>query len=86
MVYLDQRGVGRSSSPKDGDYSMDRMVKDFEEVRTALGIPQWVTMGHSPWGAVMQMGYAKCHPEIVKGMIMLSCGYNLNELATKLRS
>ena len=81
MVYLDQRGVGRSSSPKDGDYSIDRMVKDFEEVRTALGIPQWVTMGHSI-GGIMQMGYAKRHPETVKGMIMLNCGYNLNELAS----
>jgi proline iminopeptidase len=82
MVYLDQRGVARSTSPKDGNYSMDRMVEDFEEVRTALGIPRWLTMGHSI-GGIMQMGYAKRHPDIVQGMIMLNCGYNLNELVNK---
>jgi len=38
MIYLDQRGVGRSSSPGDNNYSMERMIKDFEEVREYLGI------------------------------------------------
>jgi proline iminopeptidase len=33
MIYLDQRGISRSSSPASGDYSLDRMVRDFEEVR-----------------------------------------------------
>lgn len=30
MVYLDQRETGRSTGPADGDYSMERMVEDFE--------------------------------------------------------
>ena len=47
MIYLDQRGVGRSTSPADGNFSMERMVKDFEEVREALGIGRWITLGHS---------------------------------------
>jgi proline iminopeptidase len=81
MIYLDQRGVARSTSPKNGDYSMDRMVRDFEEVREALGIKQWVTMGHS-FGGILQMGYAQRHPEVIRGMIMLNCGYNLNELGS----
>ena len=33
MIYLDQRGVCRSASPKDGNYSLDRMANDYEEVR-----------------------------------------------------
>lgn len=77
MIYLDQRGVARSSSAKDKNYSMDRMVQDFEEVRAALGIKQWVTMGHS-FGGVLQMGYALRFPQSVKGMIMLNCGLNLD--------
>src|SRR5512140_1675554 len=28
MIYLDQRGVARSTSPADANYSMDRMVQD----------------------------------------------------------
>src|SRR5690606_23519535 len=37
VIYLDQRGVGRSTSPADANYSMDRVTRDFEEVREALG-------------------------------------------------
>lgn len=33
MIYLDQRGSGRSGSAASGDYSIERMALDFEEVR-----------------------------------------------------
>ena len=67
MIYLDQRGVGRSTSPKNGDFSTERMVKDFEEVRNALGIKQWITMGHS-FGGILQMQYARRHPDAIMGI------------------
>jgi len=76
MVYLDQRGVCRSTSPKDGNYTMDRMVQDFEEVRAALGIRERLTLGHS-LGGVLQMGYAQRHPEVIRGMLMFNCGLDL---------
>lgn len=76
MIYLDQRGVARSTSPKDGNYGMDRLVKDFEEVREALGIKQWLTLGHS-FGGILQMGYVQRHPESVKGMVMTNCALDL---------
>lgn len=76
MIYLDQRGVGRSSSPADGNFSMERMVRDFEEVREALGIKQWITLGHS-FGGLLQMGYALRHPAAVEGMIMINCSLNM---------
>lgn len=72
MIYLDQRGCGRSSGPKDNNYSMSRMVADFEEVRMALGISEWLVMGHS-FGGLLQMGYAISHPEAIKGMLMINC-------------
>jgi proline iminopeptidase len=78
MIYLDQRGVSRSTSPKDGNYSMDRMIKDFEEVRLALGIDSWITMGHS-FGGIMQMGYSLKFPQNIRGMIMFNCSLNINE-------
>jgi proline iminopeptidase len=78
MIYLDQRGVCRSSSPDDSNYSIDRMIKDFEEVRKALGIKEWLTLGHS-FGGVLQVGYAERYPEIIKGMMMINCGLNINE-------
>jgi proline iminopeptidase len=76
MIYLDQRGVGRSTSPGNGDFSPDRMVQDFEEVRAALGISRWLTMGHS-FGGILQMQYAQRHPDVVAGMIMLNCGLDI---------
>lgn len=81
MIYLDQRGASRSGSPKDSNFTMDRMVKDFEEVRTALGIKQWITIGHS-FGGVLQTGYADRCPDVVKGMIFINCTLNLTESLT----
>jgi len=78
MIYLDQRGVGRSSSPKDQNYSMDRMVKDFEEVRISLGIKQWLTMGHS-FGGILQMGYVTSKPSSVIGLLFINCSLSMNE-------
>jgi proline iminopeptidase len=72
MIYLDQRGVGRSTGPKSGDFSPDRMVKDFEEIRAALGIERWLIMGHS-FGGILQMQYAQRHPDVIAGMLMLNC-------------
>lgn len=78
MVYLDQRGTGRSKSPRDMNFSMERMVKDFEEVRLALGVKDWIILGHS-FGGILQMGYAQRFPEAIKGMIMVDCSLNMNE-------
>ncbi|HLN72958.1 MAG TPA: alpha/beta hydrolase [Prolixibacteraceae bacterium] len=78
VIYLDQRGVGRSSTPKDGNYCMDRMTRDFEEVREALGIQQWLTLGHS-FGGILQMGYVERYPQSNKGMLMINCTLDIEE-------
>lgn len=81
MIYLDQRGVGRSSSPKDNNYSLERMIKDFEEIREALGIKEWIILGHS-FGGVLQTAYAEKHPGVIKGMIMVNCSLSMKESLT----
>lgn len=78
MIYLDQRGCGRSSSPINNDYSIERMIKDFEEVRKALNIKHWLVMGHS-FGGVLQTYYAKVYPENIRGLLMFNCTLNLIE-------
>ena len=72
VVYLDQRGIGRSGSPIDDNYSLDRMTLDFEEVRKELGCEKWLTLGHS-FGGILQMGYVKRYPNVHKGMMMINC-------------
>lgn len=78
MIYIDLRGVGRSSSPEDGNYSMDRMVKDFEEIRNHLGIQKWLIMGHS-FSGTMLTDYSLNHSNSIKGMLMFNCTLNIKE-------
>jgi proline iminopeptidase len=82
MIYLDQRGVARSTGTEHSDYSMERLVKDFEEVRKYLGIEKWLTMGHS-FGGLLQMGYALRHPGANKGMLMINAALDMKECFEK---
>jgi len=72
MVYLDQRGVCKSSTPADLNFSFDRQVQDFEEVRAALGYEKWLLLGHS-FGGVLQMGYWERHADRIAGMVCENC-------------
>ncbi|MBN1402854.1 MAG: alpha/beta hydrolase [Opitutales bacterium] len=78
MVYMDQRGCGLSTSPAAGDYSIERMVADFEELRKSLGIEHWYIMGHSFAGVIMTE-YANRHPDSIDGMLMICCTLDISE-------
>ena len=71
MVYLDQRGCGRSERPWDGNYAMDAQLADLEALRETLGVERWVLMGHS-LGATLALEYATRHPERVAGVVYVS--------------
>lgn len=71
MIYLDQRGCGRSENAANNDYSLQRMILDFEEVRQALGIESWIIMAHS-FGAIHGNEYAYQYPTKVKAVVMLN--------------
>jgi proline iminopeptidase len=83
MIYLDQRGVSRSSTPENGDYSPQRMAQDFEEVRKALGIEKWLTFGHS-FGGILQMAYNEHSPESIMGMLMVNCSLSFDQAVDNL--
>jgi proline iminopeptidase len=72
MIYLDQRGCGRSSIPENKDYSLARVVKDFDEVRQALGYKEWIVMAHS-FGGILATEYAVEYPKTIKSMVYLNC-------------
>lgn len=71
MIYLDQRGCGRSGNAVNNDYSLKRMIHDFEEVRIALGFESWIIMPHS-FGGILGNEYALRHPTKIKAMVMLN--------------
>lgn len=70
MIYLDERGSGRSERPAGADYSMSTLVADVEALRKSLGIPQLTLMGHS-FGGTIALEYAARHPEHVQKLIIL---------------
>jgi len=70
MVYLDQRGSGRSERPWTRDYALSTLVQDLEALRHALGAPRWVLMGHS-FGGTLALEYTARHPEAVAGLVVV---------------
>lgn len=78
MVYLDQRGSGRSQNA--ADYHLPRMLKDIEELRQHLGLKNIFLLAHS-FGGIIAFNYAKQYPAGVNGLILANVtlhamGYN----------
>ncbi|HEX6909256.1 MAG TPA: alpha/beta hydrolase [Longimicrobium sp.] len=69
MVYLDQRGSGRSERPWNGAYSVDLLVEDVEGLRRALGVPRIAIIAQS-FGGVVALEYAAKYPQQVSRMVI----------------
>lgn len=76
MVYLDQRGSGRSERPWNKAYSVDLVVDDLEKLRRAWGVPRIALIGHSV-GSVLAMEYGAKYPERVSAMVLAASGPDL---------
>lgn len=72
IVYLDQRGAGRSERPKDAAaYSLDILVEDIERLRQELGAPRVSVMGHS-YGTAEALEYAARYPDAVSHVVVVA--------------
>lgn len=76
MIYLDQRGSGRSASDPQKDYTLARVVQDLEELRQQLHLTKWVVMAHS-FGGIIATEYASKYPERVQGLVLVNSILNL---------
>jgi proline iminopeptidase len=74
MVYLDQRGAGRSERPWNEAYSIGLMVDDLERLRRAWGVPRIALVSHS-FGTILAMEYAAKYPNHV-ARVVLAGGVN----------
>ncbi len=70
IVYLDERGSGRSERPASGDYRMASLVEDIEALRRSFNVPQLTLMGHS-FGGTIALEYAAKYPQQVQKLIIL---------------
>ncbi len=77
IIYYDQRGCGLSDYQPGKGYSVDQAADDLERLRQALGINQWVVLGHS-YGGFLAQYYATKHPENVKGLVLLCASTGLH--------
>lgn len=69
MVYLDQRGSGRSERPWTGEYALETLVEDVEGLRRALGVPRIGIIAQS-FGGVLGLEYAARYPHHVSRMVI----------------
>ena len=67
MIYADQRGSGSAQNAT--DYSMDRILKDIDELRSKLHIDRMYLISHS-FGGIILVRYALKYPQHVKGIIL----------------
>lgn len=75
MIYLDQRGCGRSEKAWNKDYSLDRMIADIDELIDATGKEKVFLLAHS-FGGVIATNYALRYPHKLKGLILTTATLN----------
>ena len=75
MIYLDQRGSGRSERPWTRDYKMQTLVEDIEQLRQMLGVHKLSIVGHS-FGGTLALEYAAAHPEHVAKLVLVDILYD----------
>jgi proline iminopeptidase len=76
LIYLDQRGSGRSERPWRGDYSIAGLVADIEALRMILGVPKIAVMGHS-FGGTLALEYAAAYPQHVSKVVLVSAAADI---------
>jgi proline iminopeptidase len=69
IVYLDQRGSGRSEKHWKKEYSLDLMVDDIEQLRRHLGVEQLALIGHS-FGTILALEYAAKYPQHLSHLVL----------------
>ena len=72
VVFYDQLGAGRSDRPIDVSlWTIDRFIRELDNVRDALGLAQIHLFGHS-WGSMLALDYMLTKPEGVRSLILAS--------------
>lgn len=71
LIYVDQRGCGRSAPADPETYTLANNVADLEALRDALGLEQTVLMGAS-YGGMVALAYAQAYPERVSHLVLVA--------------
>ena len=85
VIYLDQRGSGRSERPWRGEYSIAALVDDIEALRKTLGVDRLALMGHS-FGGTLALEYAAKYPGHVAKMVLVSAASDIPAVMPRIPS
>jgi proline iminopeptidase len=82
VVYLDQRGCGRSEmlEPDPALFTIDVLVEDLEALRQHLNLRRFVPLGHG-FGAVIALEYARRFPSHVDRLVVVNPWVHFPELS-----
>ena len=69
----DARGHGDSQWAPDGDYSVEAHIRDLEGLVQALGLDQFILVGHSMGGRTAYI-FASLNPDKVKALVIVDVG------------
>jgi len=78
IIYFDQRGCGRSEEPKNFDYSLNRVVKDIEEIRVKLKFDKINLICHS-FGGILGLNYILNYEKNINKVVFLNASLNILE-------
>lgn len=70
LVYIDNRGSGRSEKGPQSSYSLDNNVEDIEALRKYLGLEKILLLGQS-YGGMVAMEYARRYQENLLGLLLV---------------
>ena len=80
VVFIDERGSGRSQKLEDpSGYTVDSMVEDVEDVRSALELGKVDLLGHS-YGGVLAQAYALKYQQNLSHLILCSTFHSTKQM------
>lgn len=84
VVAFDQLGCGNSDRPTDPAlWTLERYVRETEQVRQALGLGKVHLLGHS-WGGWLGIEYALTYPDALASLILSSTVADMPQLRAEL--
>ena len=85
VVFYDQLGCGKSERPDDvGLWTLERFVREVDEVRAALGLESVHLLGQS-WGGWLGIEYMLSQPAGVRRLVLASTSASMPQFAAETR-
>jgi proline iminopeptidase len=69
LVFIDNRGCGRSKKTKQSDYTLENNIEDIEALRKHLGLEKICILGVS-YGGIVAQGYAIRYSKFIDKLIL----------------